>query len=110
MSETIILIMTSSSTRNTEPRGGRVAVMRSVLPRQITDVSKYRLRVQRLHSEGYDSCANCSLGRREGKSKTRHNVQVSQWVPEQERGAARKCSFRSRVDIGLKCCGWLIRR
>src|ERR1051325_7649109 len=28
MSETIILIMTSSSTRNTEPRGGRVAVMR----------------------------------------------------------------------------------
>src|SRR5690348_2113313 len=31
MSETIILIMTSSSTRNTEPRGGRVGVMRSVL-------------------------------------------------------------------------------
>src|ERR1700739_4316260 len=27
MSATIILIMTSSSTRNTEPRGGRVAVM-----------------------------------------------------------------------------------
>src|SRR5215831_17067953 len=31
MSETIILIMTSSSTRNTEPRGGRVAFMTSVL-------------------------------------------------------------------------------
>src|SRR6266478_5201439 len=31
MSATIILIMTSSSTRNTEPRGGRVEVMMSVL-------------------------------------------------------------------------------
>src|ERR1700750_2754935 len=31
MSATIILIMTSSSTRNTEPRGGRVEVITSVL-------------------------------------------------------------------------------
>jgi hypothetical protein len=31
MSATIILIITSSSTRSTEPRGGRVAVMMSVL-------------------------------------------------------------------------------
>src|SRR5882762_8783706 len=32
MSATIILIMTSSSTRNTEPPGGRVAVMIMSLP------------------------------------------------------------------------------
>src|ERR1700754_4191383 len=50
MSETIILIMTSSSTRNTEPRGGRVAVIRSVpiLAHLSTKVRKNRQRVQRL--------------------------------------------------------------
>src|SRR4030081_2461535 len=32
MSATILLIMTSSSTRNTEPPGGRVAVMMESLP------------------------------------------------------------------------------
>ena len=32
MSVTIILIMTSSSTRNTEPPGGRVAIMLMSLP------------------------------------------------------------------------------
>src|SRR6185312_10823216 len=42
MSETIILIMTSSSTRNTEPRGGRVAVMRyQSLPNRMVRFAKF---------------------------------------------------------------------
>src|ERR1043166_3985115 len=48
MSETIILIMTSSSTRNTEPRGGRVAVMSSVLAHSDRKVRKIRQWAQRL--------------------------------------------------------------
>src|SRR5690242_15210885 len=44
MSETIILIMTSSSTRNTEPRGGRVAVMRyQSLPNRRVRFAKFPL-------------------------------------------------------------------
>src|SRR3982074_1684232 len=41
MSATIILIMTSSSTRNTEPPGGRVTVMMISLPvsRRVQDLS-----------------------------------------------------------------------
>jgi hypothetical protein len=52
MSETIILIMTSSSTRNTEPRGGRVAVMRyQSLPNPNGEVRKIRHRVQCLRGQ-----------------------------------------------------------
>src|SRR6185437_11509926 len=90
MSETIILIMTSSSTRNTEPRGGRVAFMTSVLAHpsrstfaKISTGCNFYLGLRA--APGCDCTANKP-----------HWNGIAMRFREQEQGLARKCSFSHR--------------
>src|ERR1700761_5989747 len=99
MSETIIRIMTSSSTRNTEPRGGRVAFMRSVLAHPSLKFRKNYGPVQRLHHISQRLCkrrvhkprVDASQRPANGLIAPRTNVKLSRSVPNGERGLPRNC-------------------
>src|SRR5450631_3716748 len=82
MSATIILIMTSSSTRNTEPPGGRVAVMMISSPVPSIDGSQITL------LGAMSTCADTSpravAGFGEGLIARQLNAKVSAGVPRRE--------------------------
>src|ERR1700694_918360 len=106
MSATIILIMTSSSTRNTEPPGGRVAIMIESLPIPSVRFAKNGVGCNANVRE-HPYCRRChapSRGPLNRIDRPAFQRQVLGLVPGREQGVARNLFLKPARSILQSNC------